>query len=259
METIGIIGMGTIGNALADGLYRAGASVEIRGTRSRGDNRALVRGTQLVLLCVKPQQVPAVLDEIAAELSPEHTVVSLCAGIPLGMLHEALPRTPQIARAMPNLPCEIGAGMTALCFTSDASAAMRERVTTLFEYVGRVLLIDERHFDAVTAVSGCGPAYACVIVEALTDGAVKQGLPRAAARELVAQTLLGAASMVLGTEHHPAAIRDRVTTPAGCTIDALTVLEEGGVRSALIAAVETAALKSRALCARVPAGVPSGR
>jgi pyrroline-5-carboxylate reductase len=199
------------------------------------------------VLCVKPQQVRGVLEEIRSEISPEHVLISTCAGVSIDALQGGVPQTRNIARAMPNIACEINQGVTAICFSAKWERDDREDVVRLFDAIGKTVILDERHFDSVTAVSGCGPAYACVIIEALTDAGVKQGLPRDAARVLVAQTLVGSALMVLTSEKHPAQIRDRVTTPGGCTIDALTALEDGKLRSTLISAVGMAASKSSTL------------
>lgn len=258
MNTVGIIGLGTIGTAIADGLQRVRPEMEVFGTRRLetlprpfitpcAGNVELVRKTYTVVLCVKPQQVANVLEQIGPALEPQHVIISACAGSTLEALHEALPQTNNIARAMPNIACEINEGITGICFSQRWQRDNRDDIVQLFEALGRTVILEERHFDSVTAVSGCGPAYACVIIEALTDAGVKQGLPRDAARLLVAQTLLGSATMVLASEKHPAQIRDRVATPGGCTIDALTALEDGKLRSALISAVATAAAKSAAL------------
>lgn len=258
MNSIGIIGLGTIGTAIAQGLHKARPELEILATRrSPGDspafvtfcrdNRELVKRASFVLLCVKPQQARNILKEIQPELRAGHVLVSTCAGVTMDAISEIIPNSPNVARAMPNVPCELNQGVTALAFSAHWQSESRDDVVQLFESLGKALVVEERHFDAVTAVSGCGPAYVCVIIEALTDAGVKQGLPRDAARVLVAQTLLGSSKLVLESDRHPAEIRDRVTTPGGCTIDALTALEDGKVRHALISAVVTAAAKSSAL------------
>lgn len=258
MHSIGIIGLGTLGNALARGLRRALPELEIFAT-TRGSselpsfvkrcasNTDLVLSTRTVLLCVKPPQVLPVLEEIASACGPDHQVISACAAVSLDALVQALPGVDRVARAMPNIACEFNEGITGLAFGPNWDASARERVLRLFLSLGEALALEERHFDAVTAVSGCGPAYVCVIAEALGDAGVKAGLPRDVARMMAVQMLLGSTLLIRNLGEHPAAIRDRVTTPGGCTIDALTRLEEGCLRATLIAAVTTAAAKSAAL------------
>jgi pyrroline-5-carboxylate reductase len=258
MNDIGIIGLGTLGNALARGLHRALPELEIFAT-TRGSsalpefvtrcasNTELVRNTNTVLLCVKPAQAKAILAEIAPALGPEHQVISACAAVSLDVLAQALPNVERVARAMPNIACEFNEGITGVAFGSNWDAGAREGVLRLFLSLGEAIALDERHFDAVTAISGCGPAYVCVITEALSDAGVKAGLPRDVARMMAVQMLLGSTLLIRNLGEHPAAIRDRVATPGGCTIDALTQLEEGRLRATLIAAVTTAAAKSAAL------------
>lgn len=264
--TIGIIGLGTIGSAIALGLQHARAPHEVLATRRSAreapefarlceTNADLVRRSRIVVLCIKPQQAPAIIEEIAPYVGADHIVVSTCAGVPLERFSSML-STPNIIRAMPNVPSEINAGITAVAFSESCAQAQREAVISLFRHIGEVVQVEERHFDAVTAISGCGPAYVCVIIEALTDAGVQQGLPRETARLLVTQTLLGSAKFVLQSQLHPAQIRDRVTTPAGCTIDALTALEDGKVRHSLITAVAIATAKSSQLTGTQPPALP---
>lgn len=261
MKNIGIIGLGTLGNAIACGLHRAVPGLHIFAT-TRGSaklapfitpcesNEELTARTNLILLCVKPQQAVAVLREIAPGLSGRHRVISMCAGLSLQTLRDTLPGV-QLARAMPNIACEFNEGITGVAFDSTWDERSREQMLRLFASLGEALALDERHFDAVTAVSGCGPAYVCVIAEALSDAGVKAGLPRQVSRMMAVQMLLGSTLLLRNVDEHPAAIRDRVTTPGGCTIDALTQLEEGRLRATLIAAVTTAAAKSAALSLRI--------
>jgi pyrroline-5-carboxylate reductase len=256
MNSIGIIGLGTLGNAIARGLHRVLPELEIFATtRARAlpsfvtacaSNAQLASKTQTVLLCVKPKQAPAVLHEIAPVVTPEHRLISTCTGVAIEALREALPPA-HVARAMPNIACEFNEGITAVAFADDWPADTRDDVLRVFVALGETIAIEEEHFDAVTAISGCGPAYVCVIVEALSDAGVKAGLPREVAGMLAVQTLLGSTVLLRNVDEHPAAIRDRVTTPGGCTIDALTQLEEGRFRATLINAVTTAAAKSAAL------------
>jgi pyrroline-5-carboxylate reductase len=247
MNSIGIIGLGTLGNALARGLQRARPQLQIFGTTRGASNAELASRTRTILVCVKPQQAADVLQEIAPVLTTEHQVISTCTGVSLDRLVAALPSTHSIARAMPNIACEFNEGMTAIAFAPAFPAESRDELLQIFALLGDAVALDERHFDAVTALSGCGPAYVCVIAEALSDAGVKAGLPRDVARRMAVQTLLGSTVLLRSVGEHPAVIRDRVTTPGGCTIDALTQLEEGGLRATLIAAVTTAAAKSAAL------------
>jgi pyrroline-5-carboxylate reductase len=257
MNEIGIIGLGTLGTALARGFHRALPEMRILAT-TRGNstfpefvtrcasNEELIQSTSTVLICVKPQQMRAVLPEIAPWIGG-HQIISACTAVSLGLLADALPDTALIARAMPNIACEFNEGITGVAFGPNWNAEQCEGVLRLFATLGEAIGLDERHFDAVTAISGCGPAYVCVITEALSDAGVKAGLPREVARKMAVQMLLGSTLLIRNLNEHPAAIRDRVTTPGGCTIDALTKLEEGRFRATLIAAVTTAAAKSAAL------------
>ncbi|MGH8163999.1 MAG: pyrroline-5-carboxylate reductase [Rhodanobacteraceae bacterium] len=256
MENIGIVGLGTIGAAIAEGLHTAFPELQILGTRRQGTmppyvtpcagNRELLRRTRLVMFCIKPQHATAVLEDLRPELGAGHSLVSTCAGLDVETLRKPAGRA-AVARAMPNLPCQIGEGVTALHFPAEWNGDARELVLRLFDAIGRTVVVEERHFDAVTALSGCGPAYIYTIIEALSDGGVKQGLPRDVAKLLAAQTVQGSAQLVLSTHLHPAELRDRVATPAGCTIDALARLEDGGLRSTLISAVAAAAERSAEL------------
>lgn len=257
MNSIGIIGLGTLGTALARGWHRVRPDLQIFATtRSTplppfvtpcASNTELASRTGTILVCVKPQQAAGVLEEIAPAVSPEHQVISTCTGVSLDALGSGLPSSRLIARAMPNIACEFNEGVTAVAFEPAWSTEQREELLQMFGLLGDTVALDERHFDAVTALSGCGPAYVCVIAEALSDAGVKAGLPRDVARRMAVQTLLGSTVLLRSVDEHPAAIRDRVTTPGGCTIDALTQLEEGRLRATLIAAVTTAAAKSAAL------------
>jgi pyrroline-5-carboxylate reductase len=247
MNSIGIIGLGTLGNALARGWRRARPDLQIFSTTRGASNAHLASGTQTIIVCVKPQQAADVLREIAPVLTADHRIISTCTGVSLGALGAALPSTNLIARAMPNIACEFNEGMTSIAFAQSFPPEFRDEIVQLFALLGDAITLDEKHFDAVTALSGCGPAYVCVIAEALGDAGVKAGLPRDVARRMAVQMLLGSTVLLRCVGEHPAVIRDRVTTPGGCTIDALTQLEEGGLRATLIAAVMTAAVKSAAL------------
>lgn len=257
MNDIGIIGLGTLGSAIARGLHRAMPHVRTYATtRTSAVPRAVTRcasnadlaaRTRTIVLCVKPPQAREVLRELAPVLTRDHRLISTCAGVPLERLGEVLPPQVRIARAMPNIACEYNEGVSALAFAPGWTAHEREDVLHLFGALGDALPLEQRHFDAVTALGGCGPAYVCMIAEALGDAGIKAGLPRDVARRMAVQTLLGSSVLLRSEKEHPAVIRDRVTTPGGCTIEALAQLEAAGLRAALIAAVSAAAAKSACL------------
>jgi pyrroline-5-carboxylate reductase len=213
------------------------------------NNLEAVRQADLILLGVKPFQVPALMKEIAPALTPSKTLVSFAASVKTRAIEEMAGMEIAVIRAMPNTPAALGAGAAALCrgrFVRDDQMELAERI---FETVGRTVVVDEKHMDAVTGLSGSGPAYIYIIIEALAEAGVKVGLPRETATLLAAQTTLGAAKMVLETGYHPALLKDAVTTPAGCTIDGILELEEGGLRVALIKAVMRATERAKQLAA----------
>lgn len=262
---IAVIGGGRMGETLARALVASEAvtveQVKVSGPRGARleeavsgtgiattlDNREAVQGADLILLCVKPQTLPEVLEELAPVLSEEQVLVSIAAGVPIRFLEERLAKAVPVIRAMPNTPCLLGEGMTALCRGRHASAADLARAQVVFEAVGRTLELDERYFDAVTGVSASGPAFIYMVIEAMAEAGVKVGLPRGVATELAAQTCLGAARMVIETQEHPALLKDAVTTPGGCTIDGILMLEEGGLRVTLIKAIVEATRRAREL------------
>ena len=213
------------------------------------NNLEAARQADLILIGVKPFQVPDLIAEIKPALTPSKTLVSFAASVKTRAIEEAAGMEIAVIRAMPNTPSALGAGAAALCrgrFVSDEQMELAER---LFETVGRTVLVDEKHMDAVTGLSGSGPAYIYIIIEALAEAGVKVGLPRDIATQLAAQTAYGAAKMVLETGYHPALLKDAVTTPAGCTIDGILELEEGGLRVTLIKAVMRATERARQLAA----------
>lgn len=211
------------------------------------DNRAAVAKAPVVLLCVKPQVLAQVLDEIAPALAPDALVISIAASTTVGFIQQKLGKDVAVVRAMPNTPAMVGAAMTALCAGLSAKPAHLETARRLFEAVGRVVTVDEKHMDAITALSASGPAFVFVILESLAEAGVKVGLPREMATTLAAQTLFGSAKMALETGHHPALLKDAVTTPAGCTIEGLMELEKGGLRVTLMNAVIKTASRAREL------------
>ena len=213
------------------------------------DNLEAVRQADLILLGVKPFQVPELIAEILPALTPQKMIVSFAASVKTRAIEEAAGMEIAVVRAMPNTPAALGAGATALCRGRFVSAKQMEMAERIFETVGRTVTVDEKHMDAVTGLSGSGPAYIYIIIEALAEAGVKVGLPRDVATQLAAQTAFGAAKMVLETGYHPALLKDAVTTPAGCTIDGILELEEGGLRVTLIKAVMRATERAKQLAA----------
>jgi len=262
---IGIIGMGKMGETLAAGLLKSpiGRSLQIKGTcrsiesaneassrlkiECHTDNRRLILDSEIILLCVKPHQTEKVLREIAPTLTTRQRIISIVASITTEQLFEWSGRKSIIVRTMPNTPCLIGEGVTVLCAGPGAAAEHLEEARRIFQTVGKTTVVEESLMDGVTGLSGCGPAYLYLVIEALSEAGVKVGLPRPVATLLAAQTMLGSAKMVLERGVHPAALKDEVTTPAGCTIDGLMALEEGGLRATLIKAVWAATRRSKSL------------
>lgn len=256
---LGVIGVGVMGQALIQGLLKSGtvtpeqvwASARTEktchivtkelGIQASPQYQPFLAGTDVILLCVKPKQALGVLESLKAAGLPKTTlVISIVAGTPIRKIGAALGGENPIIRAMPNTPCVVGEGMTVICPGTFASEAHLAKAQKIFESVGKVLVLEEHHFDAVTGLGGSGPAYLYLIMEALADGGVRVGLPREVALQMVSQVVLGAAKMVEKTGRHPAALRDDVTTPAGCTIAGLLTLEDGKIRSVLSRAVEEA-------------------
>jgi len=213
------------------------------------NNLEAVRQSDLILLGVKPFQVPDLIAEIRPALTPEKTLISFAASVKTRAIEEATGLDIAVIRAMPNTPSALGAGAAALCRGRFVKPEQMELAQRIFETVGRTVTVDEKHMDAVTGLSASGPAYIYIIIEALAEAGVKVGLSRDIATQLAAQTTMGAAKMVLETGYHPAMLKDAVTTPAGCTIDGILELEEGGLRVTLIKAVMRATQRARELAA----------
>jgi pyrroline-5-carboxylate reductase len=211
------------------------------------DNRAAAQGADVVLLCVKPMQVGAVLDEIKSELSADTVVISIAASVTTDYIEKRIGANVPVIRAMPNTPSMVGEGITAISKGKHATEKHVAIAKALFDAVGRTVVVEEKHMDAVTGLSGSGPAFLYIILEALAEGGVKMGLSRELATLLAAQTMAGAAKVVLETGHHPAMLKDTVTTPAGCTIDGILELEEGKLRVTLIKAVVKASQRAKEL------------
>lgn len=269
-QRIAFIGTGQMATALAAGFVRellkpeqisgcdpveasrtAFAAKIGAGVRLSESSADAVKDATIVILAVKPQvmsdAIKPLSDSIRTHAKTGPIVVSIAAGIPIAKLEGGLPIGTRVIRVMPNTPCLVGRGASGLSTGSVASAADAKLISELLATVGVVETVSEPLLDAVTGLSGSGPAYAFQMIEALSDGGVKMGLPRAIATRLAAQTLLGAAEMVLTTGQHPAVLKDSVTSPGGTTIAGLHAMELGGVRAALMDAVEASALRAREL------------
>lgn len=263
-QQIGFLGAGNMAEALIKGVLKANLCLpdQIRaadpsadrrmlmeqtyGVRTMTDNRELVRASDVILLAVKPQVMTAVLEEIRPEAKPAKLFISIAAGIPLRTITKGL-GSDRVVRVMPNTPALVLEGASALAGAPGATPADLDLALQIFSAVGRALVLEEHHLDAVTGLSGSGPAYVFLILEALADAGVKMGLPRHVAITLAAQTVLGSARMVLETGKHPGQLKDQVASPAGTTIAGLHRLEEGKLRATLMNAVEAATLRAREL------------
>lgn len=262
---VGFLGAGRMATALAKGLVSAQfttagsiiASDPLQAARdsfcieSQGGTTAsnidVVRTADTIVLAVKPQNVVETLTEVRAELKPNHLVISIAAGVTLKTLGELLSPGVRLVRVMPNTPCLVGCGASAYALGNEATAADGALVGKLLSVVGLAIELPEKLLDAVTGLSGSGPAYIYQVIEALGDGGVLMGLPREVATKLAAQTVLGAAQMVLQTGQSPSVLKDAVASPGGTTIAGLHALESGGLRAALMNAVRAATVRSREL------------
>jgi pyrroline-5-carboxylate reductase len=262
---IAVLGAGKIGESLIGGLLESGLvrREQIVATARHQDrldlldeklkiettlrNDRAVTGASVVILAVKPQAMEEVLRETRRAIRPRQLVISVAASVPTTFIERHLAAGVPVVRAMPNTPCLIQQGMTALSRGRHAKDDHLEVARRIFAPLGRCLTLEERHMDAVTALSASGPAYLYVVIESLAEGGVKVGLPRDVATTLAAQMVLGSAAMVLQSGEHPAKLKDVVTTPAGCTIDGLLELEEGGLRVTLIKAVVRATRRAAEL------------
>ena len=263
-QRIGFIGAGNMASALLRGLIRAGRltpeqikisdvdrakrdqCAQSHGVSVAASNGELAAWASVLLLAVKPQSLPSVLAECAPSVPAGALVLSIAAGVRCATIAAALPNT-RIVRAMPNTPALVGAGATAVCAGPGATSADLELARSLFDAVGRTVLVDETHMDAVTGLSGSGPAYLMLIIEALADGGVRTGLSRETALLLASQTVLGSAQLLLESGEHPAVWKDRVMSPGGTTAAGLAALEAGRLRSTLADAVEHATRRAREL------------
>jgi pyrroline-5-carboxylate reductase len=226
---------------------RANYLAEKYGVEADTNNPKAISGADLVLIALKPQQVKGFLHEVKKQLRRDAVVISAAASVTTAMIERELDHPVRVVRAMPNTPCLIRQGMTSIARGRHATDEDVRLAEILFRSMGRTAVADEKHMDAITGLSASGPAYVYMIIESLAEAGVKLGLPRELSTELSAQTLLGASALVLETGEHPAKLKDVVTTPAGCTIDGLLELEEGGLRVTLIKAVVRAAERARQL------------
>lgn len=264
-EKLGFLGAGQMAEALMRGLIQAGLTTPDRiiasdtihdrlvyigkqvGTKTTSENRTVVDESQLLILAVKPQVVGPVLREIRDVVTPNHLLVSIAAGVTLSRIESELPQATRVVRVMPNTPCLVGATAAGFALGRKATEKDSTTVEQLFSAVGRAFCLEEKLLDAVTGLSGSGPAYAFLFIEALADGGVRAGLPRDVALTLAAQTVFGAAKMVLETRKHPGELKDMVASPGGTTIAGLHELEKGGFRGAVMNAVLAASERSKEL------------
>jgi pyrroline-5-carboxylate reductase len=270
-QTLGFLGAGNMAGALIKGLIHAKVAAPDKiiasdvkadrlkhlakehGIRTTLDNHGLVKEADVLVLAVKPQVVDKVLGQIGADVHKGQLLISVAAGVPIAALEARLPQGVKVVRAMPNTPATALAGATAIAAGEHAGEDEIEVARALFEAVGRVVVLDEVLLDAVTGLSGSGPAYVMVIIEALADGGVKVGLHRDTALLLAAQTVYGAAKLLLETGEHPGRLKDMVTSPGGTAIAGLHTLESGALRKTLIDAVESATQRSAQLGAEMAA------
>jgi pyrroline-5-carboxylate reductase len=264
-KRIGFVGGGNMGEALIRGLLGTKtvpaallSATDVRtertaqlakqfGITAHGDNLRLVRETDVVVLAVKPQIMATVVAEIAPAVTARHLLISIAAGVSTAAIGAALGKEARIVRVMPNTPALVLQGAAAVAKGRGQEAEDLAVAEAIFGAVGRVVVLDESLMDAVTGLSGSGPAYVALVVEALADGGVNMGLDRATALTLATQTVLGAAQLLVETGMHPAVLKDMVSSPGGTTIAGITALEDGGLRATLIRAVERATVRSREL------------
>ncbi|ACF15042.1 pyrroline-5-carboxylate reductase [Chloroherpeton thalassium ATCC 35110] len=264
-KKLGIIGLGKLAEAIVLGLLKNGAlkredvagsvkhaesleRVRTRlGVEATLDTPAMIADKDVIILAVKPQNVAKIAEQICPIVQHHQLIISVAASVTTGYIEDRLPPDVPVVRAMPNTPAVVNEGMTVLCKGKTATKEHLALAEEIFRHVGRVATIDEHLMDGVTALSGSGPAYMFLMLESLADAGVKLGIPRDISTLLAAQTMLGASKLALETKQHPAILKDMVTTPAGCTIDGLLELEDGGLRVTLMKAVVKAAERASEL------------
>ncbi|WUH91636.1 pyrroline-5-carboxylate reductase [Streptomyces sp. NBC_00433] len=262
-QTVAVLGTGKIGEALLSGMIRAGwapadllvtARREDRADELRArygiepvDNAEAAKSADTLILAVKPQDMSALLEELAPHVPADRLVISAAAGVPTTFFEERLAEGTPVVRVMPNTPVLVDEGMSVISAGRYADESHLARTEAIFQPVGKTLRVPEKHQDAATALSGSGPAYFYYLVEAMTDAGILLGLPRSQAHDLIVQSAIGAAVMLRDSGEHPVKLREAVTSPAGTTISAIRELENHGVRAALLAALEAARDRSREL------------
>ena len=264
-RSVGFVGAGNMGEALIKGLLAANLvpaeaihATDVRlerlkelnrqyGIQISSDNAELIRHADIVILAVKPQIMDAVLTEIAPVVTRRKLLISIAAGVSTAKIRAVLRKDARLIRVMPNTPALVLEGVTAVAKADGLEADDLETAGEIFSAVGRVVVLGEELMDAVTGLSGSGPAYLAVVIESLADGGVKMGLDRLTAMTLATQTVLGAAKLLLETGMHPGALKDMVSSPGGTSITGIAALEEGGIRTTFIKAVERATLRSKEL------------
>ncbi len=261
----GFVGAGNMAEALMKGIISAGVAqpediiaseiipdrrdyiARTLGVAVTADNAEVAHNANVIVLAVKPHHVGPVLDELKPYFTSDHLLISIAAGVRISFIESHLNWGVRVVRVMPNQPCFVGASASGYSLGKSAKREDKETVQAVLESVGVAFAVEEKLLDAVTGLSGSGPAFVYVVIEALSDGGVLAGLPRDISMILAAQTVLGAAKTVLETKGHPAQFKDMVASPAGTTIEGLKILEESGVRGAFIKAVDAAAKRSAEL------------
>ncbi len=267
-KELGIIGTGNMGTALLKGILKKGVienekivifdintalleekAKELNVDKAR-DNIELARRSKFILIAVKPQVINSVLEQLGSCVTDENIIISIAAGISLNHISKLVKKEIGMVRIMPNTPALVGCGASVICHNGKLSDSELDFVKNMFNAVGLAFELDEKYLDAVTGLSGSGPAYVFLIIKSLAEGGVKMGLPHDISLKLAAQTVLGAAQMVLETNEHPEKLKDMVTSPGGTTVEGLHMLEKGNLKATLISAVEAATEKSRKLAAQ---------
>jgi len=267
IKKISFIGGGNMAEAIIKGLIKQNSGVQIMVAEIALERRVYLNDTysgikvvenaaeaasfgEIVILAIKPQQSTSVLSTLEKNLHPDQLIVSIMAGIRTQNIEEALESGTRVVRVMPNTPALVGAGATAICSGRKTTTADLDRVETIFAQIGQVVRVEEKQMDAVTGLSGSGPAFVCMFIEALTDAGVKNGLPRAVAAQLAVQTVLGTAKLVHESGDHPALLRDKVTSPGGTTIAGMHALEVGAFKGTVMNAVDVATHRSKELAGK---------
>jgi len=267
IKQIAFLGGGNMAEAIIKGLLRECSGVPLMVAEISPERRSYLTTTypnirivessaeaaawgEVIILAIKPQQATSVLTTLERTLSHDKLIVSIMAGVRTTSIEEALENGTRVVRVMPNTPALVGMGATAICPGRKATSKDLDRVETIFAQTGLVVRVEEKQMDAVTGLSGSGPAYVFTFIEALSDAGVKNGLPRDIATRLAVQTVLGSARMLAETGEHPAVLREKVTSPGGTTIAGLHVMENGRFRGVIMDAVEAASQRSRELAGK---------